>query len=522
MIDRAKLTALGALSRHNAAEAPDALCLRFEGRDTTFAEFDRHGDQVANALDAVGARRVAYLGKNADYAFEAFLGCARAGAIFGPINWRLAAPEVAAILHEFGADLLFVGPEFYGEIDSVRDRLPEGMHIVAMEGGRTDWPAFEQWRDAQPADHPETAKPEDVVLMLFTSGTTGLPKGAMLSHENIFGQRRETAPYRMGYDFWDENEVNLVAMPFAHIGGIGWWILGFVNQAPSIVCREFNPVQALEMIEREKVSRLFIVPAALQFMVQHPRAREIDFSHVRHIVYGAAPMPLELLREALKVIPSDYSQAYGMTETTGTISLLPPEDHTPEGSPRMRSAGRAMPGSEIKILDPEGNELPRGEIGEVAIRSGNNMVGYWNKPEETAKTLSRDNWLRTGDAGYMDEDGYVYIHDRIKDMIVSGAENVYPAEVENAIYGHPDVAEVAVIGVPDERWGEAVKAIVTPRENRSVDPGDIIAWTRERLAHFKCPKTVDVIEAMPRNPSGKLLKRELRKPYWEGQERQVH
>jgi acyl-CoA synthetase (AMP-forming)/AMP-acid ligase II len=233
-------------------------------------------------------------------------------------------------------------------------------------------------------------------------------------------------------------------------------------------------------------------------------------------------MPLELLREALKVIPCDYSQAYGMTETTGTISLLGPEDHDPAGSPRMRSAGKAVPGSEIRILDPEGQEVPQGEIGEIAIRSGNNMAGYWKKPEKTAEIMTEDGFLRSGDAGYMDADGYVYIHDRIKDMIVSGAENVYPAEVENAIFGHPDVAEVAVIGVPDERWGEAVKAIVTPKEGHSVDPQDIIAWTRQKLAAFKCPKTVDVIEAMPRNPSGKLLKRELRKPYWEGQERQVH
>jgi acyl-CoA synthetase (AMP-forming)/AMP-acid ligase II len=344
----------------------------------------------------------------------------------------------------------------------------------------------------------------------------------VLSNDNILDQRRRTAGLGLGYDSWGPGDVYLCAMPFAHIGGVGGWMLAFVNQVPVVITREFDPAEALEMFARERVSRMFAVPAALQFMVQHPRAAEIDFSHVRQIIYGAAPMPLALLEECQRVLGCDFCQAYGMTETTGTISLLPPEDHTPERAERMRSAGKAMPGSEIRIQDPEGNPLPLGEIGEVAVRSGANMMGYWNRPEATAETVSEDGWLRTGDAGYMDADGYVYIHDRIKDMIVSGAENVYPAEVENAIHGHPDVLEAAVIGVPDDRWGEAVKAVVTAKPGREPDPESVIAWTRERLAAFKCPKTVEVIAEMPRNATGKLLKRELRRPYWEGRDRQVN
>ncbi|HMT43585.1 MAG TPA: AMP-binding protein, partial [Chakrabartia sp.] len=217
-----------------------------------------------------------------------------------------------------------------------------------------------------------------------------------------------------------------------------------------------------------------------------------------------------------------FIQNYGMTETTGTIVMLPPEDHDPNGNPRMRSAGKALPGVELKIVDDQGNSLPVGEVGEVVTRSSNNMIGYWRLPEATQKTLTNDGWVYTGDAGYMDEDGYLYIHDRVKDMIISGGENVYPAEVESAIYGHPDVLEVAVIGVPDDKWGEAVKAVCAPKPGHSIDADSIIAWARERIAGFKVPKTVDTIEALPRNPSGKILRRELRAPYWAGRERQVN
>ncbi len=523
MIDPEAMTTLGALSRANARRKPDGLCQRFEGRDTSFRAFDDHCSQVANALGADEARRVAYLGKNGDYAFEAFVGTSRAGGVFAPINWRLAPPEVAQLIEYFDPDILLVGPEFHGAVESIRDQLPKSLKLIALEGGHDEWPAFTDWRDAQSADHAESLSgPDDVTLVLFTSGTTGLPKGVMISNDNLLGQRRATLGLNLGYDTWEDGDVNLVAMPFAHIGGIGWWIIGFANCCPGVIAREFRPDQVLDFIEKDGANRMFIVPAALQFIVRDPRAREMDFSRVRHITYGAAPMPLPLLREAIEVIGCEFAQAYGMTETTGTISMLHPEDHVLEGSPRMRSAGRAMPEHEIKVIDPDGAELPLGEIGEVAIRGGNVMVGYWNKPDVTAATKDADGWVKSGDAGYMDADGYLYIHDRIKDMIVTGAENVYPAEVESALYAHPAISEAAVIGVPDERWGEAVKAIVTVKAGQNLDPEDVIAFARTRLAAFKCPKTVDVIQEMPRNASGKLLKRQLRQPYWEGRDRQVN
>ncbi|MFT4098902.1 MAG: AMP-binding protein, partial [Rhodoblastus sp.] len=235
-----------------------------------------------------------------------------------------------------------------------------------------------------------------------------------------------------------------------------------------------------------------------------------------------SPIPLDLLRECMDVFKCGFVQMYGMTETTGTIVALEPEDHTPEGSQRMRSAGRPLAGVEIAILDEEGKPLPAGKVGEIATRSASNMKGYWNLPDASKRTMTEDGWLRTGDAGYLDEDGYVYVHDRVKDMIISGAENIYPAEVESAIFGHPAIAEVAVIGVPDDKWGEAVKAVVVLKDGADVSPDEIIAFARTRIAGYKAPRTVDFIEALPRNPSGKILKRELREPYWAGKDRRVN
>jgi fatty-acyl-CoA synthase len=264
-----------------------------------------------------------------------------------------------------------------------------------------------------------------------------------------------------------------------------------------------------------------MVPAAMQFVVRQPRARQVDFSRLKYMLYGASPIPAALLKECIEVFGCGFVQMYGMTETTGTIVALPPEDHV-EGLQRMRSAGKALPGVELAILDANGNRLPVGEVGEIATRSGSNMVGYWNLPEATARTLDHEGWLRTGDAGYMDKDGYLYIQDRIKDMIISGGENIYPAEVENALFSHPAVADVAVIGVPDDKWGEAVKAVVVRKTCAEVTPEALMVYARERIAGYKVPRSVDFVDALPRNPTGKILKRELRKPYWAGQERQVH
>ncbi len=290
-----------------------------------------------------------------------------------------------------------------------------------------------------------------------------------------------------------------------------------------MIAREFDQNKVLDFIEKERISKLFIVPAAMQIVLRDPRSRSTDFSRLKYILYGAAPMPAALLREGLEVFKCGFVQQYGMTETTGTIVALLPEDHTTDmNAPRMRAAGKALTNVDLKVVDTDGNEVPVGKVGEIMIRSPQNMAGYWKQPDETQRAMNADGWLRTGDAGYLDEEGYLYIHDRVKDMIVSGGENVYPAEVESAIYGHPQVADVAVIGVPDPKWGEAVKAVIELKPGAQLDEESIVRWARERLAGFKVPKSIDLVEQMPRNPSGKILRRQLREPYWQGYERKVN
>ncbi|TNE34328.1 MAG: fatty acid--CoA ligase, partial [Alphaproteobacteria bacterium] len=381
--------------------------------------------------------------------------------------------------------------------------------------------AWVQIRAHQPAGF-EPAGKNDPMLQLYTSGTTGNPKGVPLTNGNLLGLRPHAHAAKLPWAEYLPGDCVMVAMPVAHIGGSGLINLSFVSGVRALIHAEFNPQKMLEGIEQGG-THMFIVPAALQMVIQHPLAASTDFSNLRYLMYGAAPMPLELLKQAVKTMPTTgFLQAYGMTETTGTICSLPPDDHTLEGNKRMRSAGKAVPGAEIAILGPDGEELPPGEIGEVAVKSPSNTSGYWHLPEATASTIDANGWLHTGDAAYMDEDGYIYIQDRIKDMIITGGENVYPAEVESAIYGHPAVAEVAVIGIPSERWGEEVKACVVAKPGMEVDPNDVIAWARERIAPFKVPKSVDVIPELPRNPTGKVMRRELRAPYWEGRERQVN
>jgi acyl-CoA synthetase (AMP-forming)/AMP-acid ligase II len=507
-----KSRTLGEAVAQWAAETPDATALRHGELTIDWRTYDRHATQVANGLAAMGLKpgdRIAYLGKNSARACELVMGAARAGMVLVPVIWRLAPAEIAYILKDAGAAALFVEPLFGGQ-EFAGPR-------VAMDG------SFDAWRDAQSADPVATTVDRGAVfLQLYTSGTTGMPKGVMLTHRNATVLRPIMQDEGIGWFSSQPGDTLIHAMPFGHIAGVGS-VTGAANGGQELIIHtEFDPALILKDIQRYRAKWAFLVPAALAMMLDHPDAKDADFSGLEGMAYGASPIPMDLLQRGVDRLGCDFAQMYGMTETYGTVVSLAPDDHKPGREGVMRSAGQALPSVEIRILDAEGNPLPPGTIGEVAINSPTNMAGYWNKPEETARVLTPDNWLLTGDAGILDEDGYLFIQDRIKDMIISGGENVYPAEVESAIYGHPDIADVAVIGVPDERWGEAVKAVVVRRNEAALEASDVIAYAREKIAGFKCPKTVDFIDALPRNPSGKILRRELRAPYWEGRERQVN
>ena len=502
--------------RYWAADRPDRMALDGDDLSLTYADLEDATARVASALLAMGVQkgdRVAWFGKNATTYFTLFYGAARAGIVMVPVGWRLAEPEAAFIIDNAEAKVLFLGDGFEACANTLGQR-PGLLRCFTADAARREV------LQAARSDFVPSG-PDDAVLQLYTSGTTGNPKGAVLSNRNLFGLRKANLDNPPPHTLWDEDEAVLVAMPCAHIGGTGLGVMALASGLPGVVLSEFDPPRVFDAVENRGVTRFFIVPAALALLLNHPDCAKTDFSRIKYILYGASPIPLELLRECIAMFGAQFVQNYGMTETTGTICVLPPEDHSVEGNQRMRSAGKPLPGVEMEIRSPDGKALPAGEIGEICTRSSSNMLGYWKLPEATASTM-KDGWVATGDIGYMDEDGYVYMYDRAKDMIITGGENVYPAEVESGIYGHPDVQEVAVIGVPDPKWGEAVKAVCVPKPGHTIDPDSIIGWARERLAGFKVPKSVDTIAALPRNPSGKILRRELRAPYWAGYERQIN
>ncbi len=503
---------------HWASHRPDSIALEMDGRLTSFTELDEQTRRLIGFFQSRGlvkGDRIAWLGKNSDLYCQIYIAAARLGIVTVPIGWRLAPPEIAYIVGDTGAKLLFAGVGFEETAQGVVHGLSTDHEVIGEDTARAAMASHE------PGEFTPSGL-DDPILQLYTSGTTGNPKGVQLSNNNLFHLRMLGRKAGIAWNEYAADDCILFAMPCAHIGGMGLINTAIANGVRCRIDAEFTPQGVLSAIE-SGATQLFIVPAALQMVVQHPKAAETDFSKLKFLMYGAAPMPLELLKEAVKTMPNaGFIQVYGMTETTGTVTALEPEDHSLDGNERMRSAGKAIPGVEVEIRGPDNNELPRGEIGEVCIKSPSNTAGYWNLPEATASTIDAEGWVHTGDAAIMDDDGYVYIQDRIKDMIISGGENVYPAEVESAIYGHPAIAEVAVIGIPSEKWGEEVKACVVPKPGMEVDVNDVIGYTRERVAAFKAPKSVDIIPELPRNASGKILRRELRAPYWEGRERAVN
>ena len=492
----------------------ETVAVTFEGRDVTYAELDRRSDQVAGMLQAAGVKpgdRVAWLGRSTELWYEIFFGIAKARACLAAVNSRLAIPEIAFILADSGADVFFVGEEHAAAAAEVLAQVERPIRVIPVERA-----GFAALRDAAPAPSLTTPQADDDVLQLYTSGTTGLPKGVRLSNANysaFLGLRDKVEGFH-----YQPDETVLILMPLFHVAGTNISFSGLAAGGRIVLMAEFIPPQVLETIQAEAVNHAFLAPVMINALLQCPPIATTDFSAMKTVSYGASPISEAVLAAATERFGCGFIQFYGMTETTGAGTTLAPSEHHGE---LMRACGRSWPTLETRIADEAGNELPPGEIGEIEIRGPIIMAGYWNRPEATADTIRPDGWLRTGDAGYMNEGGYFFVHDRVKDMIVSGGENVYPAEVENAILGCPGVADAAVIGVPDERWGEAVKAIVVCAAGAEPDPAAVIAWARQRIAGFKAPKSVDFIDVLPRNASGKVLRRELRRPYWEGKGRLV-
>ncbi len=505
-----------------AAESdPTGLCWAYENREWTWSQAWEGIQRTAGALQSAGIRRgdaVAFVDKNNPAILQVLLGGSLIGAATAIVNWRLAGDELDYTINDSGARILFVGHELMDQVELLRDKLTTVERIIVV-GGDDD--EFEAWQAAGDAiERADDVAPDDVVGILYSSGTTGRPKGVLLTQHNLV---THTENADQGIDY-GEGAKMLIAMPMFHVGGSSYAIFGLKNRVPGHIIREVEPT-ALAGAMMSGVTHAFLVPAVVAMLLQAgPDAMKL-FSGLRAFSYGAAPMPLTILRGAQEHWPdTQFFQVYGLTEFCGVVTMLHDAEHRDLDHPeRLLSAGRPIPGVEVRVVDPASlQDVATGEPGELWIRTAQATPGYHGKPEATADLYAEDGWVRTGDIGHVDADGYVYVEDRIKDMIITGGENVYSPEVERVLSEHPALLEVAVIGVPDDTWGESVKAVVALRPGAEASEAEIIAWARENLAHYKAPKSIDVIEALPRNPSGKILKRDLRKGYWADRDRQVN
>lgn len=502
-----------------AAQQPGHTAIIDADEAVSYAELDTRSSRVANALAQLGVGsgvRVAYLGHEYASYWEVHYGAAKAGAVLVPINWRLTGPEVAHILEDSEARVLFIDADHPLVGTTTATEILVDRRGAAPEGATV----YASWRDRSPATAPsDLATPQTPLAQLYTSGTTGLPKGVVLPHRSFFAIRDLLGEAGLDWIDWRDGDRALLGMPGFYIGGLWYGNQAFNAGATVVVVPEFQPGPIIELIRRLEVTTAILVPTMVQSILLQPGAAPAAFRTLRKVIYGGAPVAAKILTEAIDVFGSEFAQIYGLTETGNTAVCLPPAEHYP-GSPRLSAAGRPYPGVELRLLDEEGSPVEQGEVGEVHLRTPAAMLEYWRRPEATAETLV-DGWIRTGDAGYLDEDGFLFIQDRVKDLIVVSGEKAFPAEIEKAITQHPAVEDAAVIGIPDEASGEAVLAFIKPLAGQQLTTRELARFLASRLAGYKVPKRFEFVETIPRNPSGKVLRRQLRQDYWRNEDRQV-
>jgi len=510
--------------RRTAQQTPHAIASVFQDRKRTFSQLLDRVARIGGMLRGLGLQagdRVGMLALNSDWYLEYYPGVYWAGGVVNPINTRWSAAEIAYSLEDCQTDVLIIDDNFLGALPELRQRYAGLRHVLYVGDG----PAPEGLLDyegllAQSAPVEDALRSgNDLAGIFYTGGTTGTPKGVMLSHGNIY----TNAVALLAERGIESGCIGLHAAPMFHLADGCFMNAMFAAGSTHVMVPRFEPVAVMQAIQNEGVTEALLVPTMIQMVVDHPDVGRYQLGHFRNVLYGASPISEGLLDRAMRALPgTGFTQLYGMTELSPVATILTQEMHRDAGRAkgRHRSAGRAAIGCEVCIVDPMGQEMPRGEVGEVAVRGPGVMLGYWNKPKETAAAV-RDGWMFTGDGGRMDEDGYVYIVDRIKDMIVSGGENVYSVEVEQAISTHPAVAVCAVIGVPDQQWGELVHAVVVKKPGAALQAQALIDHCKERIANYKCPRQVSFVEAMPISGAGKILKTQLRAPFWAGHDRKV-
>ena len=507
---------------HRAVQQhPDGIATICAGRTRTHAESVDRIARLAAGLANCGiedGERAAILSLNSDRYHEFLAATLWAGGVVVPVNLRWSIAEIAESLSEVDARLLVVDDAFALHVPGIRAAHPRLEYVIHAGQGQRPAHALDFERliaDNEPIADARRGD-DQLAAVFYTGGTTGRSKGVMLSHANLL---TSALGVLASEHFLSPGGTYLHAAPMFHLADLAAWTCQVVRGGTHVMIPMFEPVAVMTAIAQRGITDVLLVPTMIQLLVDHPRIVEFDLSGLRRIIYGASPMSEGVLNRAVKALPNTtFTQAYGMTELSPCATLLLPDDH--EHPVHRRSAGRAVLHGEIRILGPDDVEVPRGTVGEICASGGHVMLGYWNRPEETAHAL-RGGWMHTGDGGYMADDGYVYIADRIKDMIITGGENVYSVEVENALAQHPAVATCAVIGVPDERWGERVHAVVVPVSGGTLTIEELTTFCRERIAGYKTPRSMEIVEVLPLSAAGKVLKRELRRPYWEGQERAV-
>jgi acyl-CoA synthetase (AMP-forming)/AMP-acid ligase II len=469
--------------------------------------------------------RVCLLMKNSPDVMLLFYAMSVAGLIIVPLNYRLAPREWVDIAVDAEAAAIVADSDFIEPLNTCLksdDRL-RGVQRLCTEGQVADWAALLTDDSKAPLPLPHVSRSaEDIVFQMYTSGTTGKPKGAMISHRSMVASMMQSnfaAPHKPS-----PGDRSLVVLPTFHIAAIATALTAVSCGACLVIHRDVNPVAVAKALSEERITIASFVPAVIQMLlVSVPGLKEMKFPDLKYIGYGASPIAEPVLRRAMEVFDCHFAQGYGMTELAGSCCMLTESDHRRAlaGRPELLlSAGKAIPGAEVRVVDSDDKDVPQGSTGEVIVRGAQLMTGYWNMPDATREAL-RGGWMHTGDAGYLDEKGYLFIRDRVKDMIVSGAENIYPAEIEAVLHAHPNVSEVAVIGVPDSRWGETVMAVVVSKPGSSLTKEELDQLCRSRLGGFKVPRQYKFVDSLPRNASGKILKRQLRQEFWPQDGRQV-
>ncbi|HKY92615.1 MAG TPA: long-chain-fatty-acid--CoA ligase [Nevskiaceae bacterium] len=517
-----EVNSLADIPRYWARVAPERTALIDPLGTRTFRELDEVSNRIGAAIRASGIAQnghVGFLGKNSSRYFELLFGASKAGCAIVPLNWRLAAAELLPVVEDAQASLVFVDREFAESFRAVAAQCAHRVDLVIFDSTSSAPGEFEAWLSRGDGKDPAARiHPDDTAVLIYTSGTTGRPKGVQLSHGG-FHNMRLCEHLEPAYE-WRDGDVMLTVMPVFHLVGTGLSIQSLYNGATVSLLPALEPVKLMELIARDRPTICALVPTAIQMVLDHPAAKTADFSSLRLVMYAGSPISATLLKRALVEMKCQFMQFYGATESSGAMTLLRPAQHDLETESKLRSCGTPLPLIEIRIVDADGRDVPEGQTGEFWVRGPNIFRGYWNQPDATAAVL-KDGWYRTGDAGYRDRDGLLYIVDRVKDMIVTGGENVYSAEVEQALAKHPAVKQCAVIGVPDPKWGEKVTAVVIPATGASPTPEELIAHCRGLIAGYKVPKSVHFVEAMPMTATGKVLKRAVRDQFWKGAGRAI-